>query len=325
VPVINALSTAEVLVPLFSPRYIRWAWTKGEHNSFQQRIGFGNGAHIQPVHWVPLLPDDQVPSGTDLAGLGHGIPAYTTDGLRAMLRQEQYREAYETIVDRLARRIVAVAETAPIGPSPAPPILDVITPLDEARFVVAVLAPTLDRMPPGRDADTYGRNVRAWRPFASETTPAVAQQAADVAERLGLATAIVEAPEDMAALAAKPTIMLIDPWIIDAPGGRNQLESAVDGMNEWTKATIVVDPTDAQFVGRGAELVATVNDILMKASGSRRPLQVQRADEFDEELPEVITQTRKRFLRHIPARYPARESLTGPYPDRSTGSGDAAR
>jgi FxsC-like protein len=224
----------------------------------------------------------------------------------------------------VAHRIVTVAERSPIGPSPAPPILDVITQLDEARFVVAVFAPTLDRLPPGRDADTYGRNVRGWRPFAGGSAPAVARQAANVAERLGLATAIVEAPEDMTTLAAKPTIMLIDPWIIDAPGGRNLLESAVDGLNEWTKTTIVVDPTDPQFVGRGAELVTTVNDILMKAPRSRVPLQVRRADKFDEELPEVITQTRKRFLRHIPARYPARESLTGPFPPSSTGSGDTA-
>lgn len=132
----RALGEAEVLVALYSPRYATGSWTRREHSSFVQRIKAAHAdpaKHIQAVRWMPLPPGmpEMTEGGADL---GEDIPHYAELGLgalcdiastdvgpdtRAADTVAEYREAYDRIMGRLARRIVAVAEQSPIGPSSA--------------------------------------------------------------------------------------------------------------------------------------------------------------------------------------------------------------
>lgn len=306
----QALGRAEVLVPLYSPRYVvEHSWPMVERQAFQDRLDTverDTTGHIQPVLWMPLPSGVEPPlDGEDLAP---DIPRYAELGLGALCDLPQYKRLYQRIVDRLAQRIVAVAERSPIGPSDEDPKLTRPRPSPEAAdFVVAVLALTADSRPKGRDSNGYGAVDREWAPLVRARPVPIARQVANVAERLNLATSIVNFREGEDALAHRPSVLLIDPWLLAVDGGEDTIRRAAAKLPEWATAIVVSDIEDTQHGRRATQLHNHAVVMLGATSGHR--LDIQRAEQFDTMIPAAIMHARKRFLRNMPRLHPPRRRL----------------
>jgi FxsC-like protein len=319
----QALGSAEVLVPLYSSRYLApESWPLAERASFEERLqAAGDPAgHIQPVLWMPLAPGEKLPSdGVD--SLAADVPLYGKLGLGALSELDMFQTVYDDVVDRLAERIVRVAEDSPIGPSASP-----TTPRGADRpadLVIAVLAPTTTSLPDGRSAASYGARPSDWAPFAQARPLPIAQAAAAIAERLNLRAEIVDLPGGESMTQGRPVALLIDPWILARPDGERLLRRATETLPDWALPIVVSDSEDPSSGQRGAALH---DEAVAKLSGvlpSQRD--IHDTESFMNLVPSVVAQARRRFLNRLPRtgrRRPVLNRRSQPPPPEETGNHD---
>ncbi len=143
----EALGSAEVFVPLYSPGYFAKSWPIREQEVFRRRLRAASAVapdeHIVPILWTPFPSWEQTPSVARALSIGANISEYGENGLRALCMLASYRRSYQLVLSRLADEIVTVAERSPLGPSAAPDLDDVpgTKPPAEAGFLVTMLAP----------------------------------------------------------------------------------------------------------------------------------------------------------------------------------------
>ena len=308
----EALGAAEVLVPLYSPSYVNGVWSVSERRSFQGRLDRDGGsrAHVQPVLWIPI-PGARPYHDDDPLAIGAGIDGYAEDGLRAMRELTYLNDGYRAVVNRLAQKIVAVAEEEPLSPSHAEQPADLVDEVSpNAQFIVAVVAPReAELRSTGRSTSRYGRRGSQWRPFAGA---AAARQVATIAERLGLPTDIVDLPEGTAELHTHPTILLIDPWIMALRDGRERLSGVLTEMEAWVTPVVLTDADDPEYADRGERLFRDALRVLDTGHVERAAAQgINHVETFVSTMPRVIDQTRGSFLRNGPTYAPP-----GEYPPR---------
>lgn len=303
----GVLGATDVFVALYSPGYFNKAWPLQERESFRRRFGASGGDaehRILPVLWVPLHAQAHAAERAAALSLGAGIPEYAENGLRALCRLAAYQEQYRTILVRLARRIVEIAGSGRSWPG-GPVTIDV--PVDSAQqtdmsFAVAVLAPSRAELPDDRSASTYGGTARSWQPFRDVQKFPIAEYTANVAERLGLPTRIVDWRSAIRSLADRPTLVLIDPWIADTPGGTAALSALSADLPEWVTPLLVADRGDPQYAGRGTALTAEVADRL--GAQGRRVRRILNVEQLVRVMPSLINDTCRRFLKNAPVSLP---------------------
>jgi FxsC-like protein len=304
------LGAAEVFVPLYSPGYFGRSWPMRERESFRERLALSGSPeprrHIVPVLWTPFPSWQETPEIRQALELGTDAPEYAENGMRALCMLALYRDQYDLILGRLARRIVDLAERSPLGPSPATGLDKVAGPdevtgvvLADTAFVIVVSAPIRTGLPLGRSAHSYAATSTLWRPFAERQALPVAEYAASTAERLGLPTRIVSYAEAGDLLSRCPAVMLIDPWVAAGPGGVQALRTAVQGLPDWVVPLVVADSDDAQYTERGADLADDVIDKLSSA-GLPRMERVGQVKEFVEIMPYLVTEARRQYLKNAP-------------------------
>jgi FxsC-like protein len=318
--VARSLGRAQVLVPLYSPRYLGGVWPMAEHDSFRERLARLDGdtaGHIQPVLWVPLPPGETLPAGVDLNDLGGGLPDYAVNGLRMLRELTIYRKQYDAVVRRLAERIVHVVHTSPIAVSPGLSFTESNPAPTTARFVVAVVAPTADAEPEMRRPEAYGNRPADWHPFVDSRRQPVARQAANVAERLGLPTAITDVDGLLKAYAEIPAVLLIDPWILTVQDGRDHLEDTLRALADWATPMVVCDEQDPLYDERGRKLFEEAIAMLASVGSHRAPKDPRAAADLDKTMPLLVMQARRRFLRGRPRTADRRPRLSGPDSRRS--------
>ncbi|MGW3603998.1 TIR-like protein FxsC [Micromonospora sp. NPDC005161] len=298
----EALGAAEVFVPLYSPGYFSRPWALGEQESFRARLAAAGPAraaagHLTPVLWIPFPPWETHPELDGALDLGRDVPEYAENGLRALCMLASYRTQYELLLSRLAGRIVHTAERRPLGPSRAPGLDEVTRPAPaDPDFVVAVLAPTRDRLPVDRDPAGYAASGRLWRPYGSRQELPAAEYAASTAERLGLSARTADFAQAAGLLDRRPAVLLVDPWIVTAPDALGTVEGLLHGLREWVVPLVVTDDDDAQDTARWA---TEVTELLHDAGLP----QVKRActmREFVDLMPALVTEARRQFLKHAP-------------------------
>lgn len=329
---LEALSSAQVFVPLYSPGYLARTWPRREHESFLRRLAAAGARvedHVVPVLWTPFPPDVDLPDLLAALELGDGVPAYAENGLRALRMLGAYRAQYEVILSRLAHRIVDLAGDHPLDESPAPDVTDVPAVLpesqSEAPYVVRVLAPTAANHPEGAPEDAYGLDGPAWRPFGTAQAMPIAEYAATVAERLGLMPRIVAVPADKdTAAPTAPGMLLIDPWFVALPEGEGTLSTALATLPEWVMPLVVLNRDDRAHAERGALLRTRVLDMLRQA-GAQRVRTADEAEECVHLMPVLVSEARRQFLRRGPIWPPkgvrtGRPRLAGHTPPTSPGS-----
>ncbi|MEV4517397.1 TIR-like protein FxsC [Dactylosporangium sp. NPDC049525] len=305
------LAVADVFVALHSPNYFNRSWPMREREAFLQRLSTVLPApeqrlrHVVPVLWVPLPPWEDTPEHGAALALGQGVPEYAENGLRALCMLRGYEPAYRRILERLARHIVDVARTSPVRPS-APMRLDdvrierqAVRPAGDTEkpFLVSVLCPTLDHLPPGRSATPYGATRQRWRPFGAMRELPVADYAANTAERRGLPTRIIDSTQDGAVelFDSCPTLLLVDPWTLATPGGGDVLTLVAKHLHPWVVCLVVADRQDPEHAGRGADLSAEVTARLGRV-GARQIVTVLDVDELAYRMPAIVESTRKEYL-----------------------------
>jgi FxsC-like protein len=300
----DALGGAEVFVPLYSPGYFQKSWPMRERESFFGRLTSSGAVetqrHMMPVLWTPLPLWDETAEIREAIRLGDGTPEYAEDGLRALCMlssYQSYHDRYTLILDRLARRIVDVAENFPLGPSSAPALDDVSVDFSTAaQFLVVVVAPSPLDLPPHRSARGYADSGTRWRPFGEGQVLPIAEYAANTAERLGFPTRIVDLAEADDLLSSSPAVLLIDPWIAATPSGARRLESTARRLPTWALPLLVVDKNDPQYGQGGAGLADAVSDMLIKVEVAP-PRRAREVEEFVRIMPGLITEARRRYLK----------------------------
>lgn len=311
----RALSTAQVFVPLYSPGYLAKSLPGREWECFRRRMeDMGLPDPLQrftPVLWTPLGETMQDPvDGLEAAlALGADQPGYVENGLRALLKIGWYRDSYEAVVSRLAKRIVVLAENLPIESYEVQDIDEMTSPFSPdsrlAVFAIETAAPTTSTVAAGHDPSAYGEDSADWRPFPHQELP-LAEYARQVAERLDFRAEVsgIKAVRDKSV--RRPGIILIDPWFIADGNGRSALESAVDELPRWVLPLLVLDqPGDT----RTQELAGQVRDILAAAGAlptdsSRRAAEgVSSLSEFVSIVRVLVAEAEKQYLRYRSGRY----------------------
>ena len=315
---LNGLGTAQVLVPLYSPSYFVRSWPGREWQCFYQRmaeVGVADPLHrIVPVSWAPLPRDMRPPGYLAALQLGEGEPAYAENGLQALSRLTPYRGAYDVVIDRLAARVVEIAERAPIPASTPPDIDEIDSPfVDQANVVfwIAVAVPESGLARP----DSGGPRPRGvdWRPYPLE--PSLPAYVAGVAERLDF-TALVTALGERPAARSGPGVILIDPLLAADRAGRKLLDITAADLPYWVLPVLVLGD---QGNARTLELAEQVRTLMDQASPPHaRPVlrTVASVSEFVSAVPSLIAEAERRYLRQGPAPWPIDRANGEDQPDQ---------
>jgi FxsC-like protein len=300
----RAVGSTDVFIPLYSPNFFNNKWPLREQRAFERRIeripSINAKDRIIPVLWTPIPPWDQTDEIRRALNLGEDIPDYAANGLRALCVLAYYEDQYREIVERLARAIVTVAQEQPLKPSSAPSPDEIDVPVAEFAFVAAVLAPTRSALP-AADADPriYGDTGAKWRPFAEQESPA-ADYLANTAERLGLPTVTIDYAADDERVKRHPAVLLVDPWILELPGGEQTFRDAVKSLPKWVLPLVIVDdnaPGAADQLARRA--IAMLSD-----AGVAKSERAGNVQEFVGALATLVTQARRQYLRSGPVDPP---------------------
>lgn len=295
----EALGSAEVFVPLYSPGYFAKSWPMREQEVFRRRLRAASAVapdeHIVPILWTPFPSWEQTPIVVRALSIGAGISEYGENGLRALCMLASYRRSYQLILSRLADEIVKVAERSPLGPSAAPYLDDVPgSAAAEAGFLVAMLAPRhgVSHAP---QAVKGGENPW-WRTYAGRRIPPVAEHAGSVAERLGLEARVADFVEVEELFGQSPAIVIVDPWMV-ADRGSEFLTSTFAGLPKWV-VPLVLDgqPGDPGSGSAMAENAVEALDSALQVPVNR----VNSMDQLDEILPTVVARARRTYLREGP-------------------------
>lgn len=318
-----ALGRAEVFVPLYSPSYVNQSWTEREQRAFRQRLQGQGGdpeKHIAPVLWTPFpswrTPDEVVRS---VAEFGDGIPEYRENGVRALCMLRLDGTAYRTVLERLADRIVDVAENHTVGPALAPAPGELAGRTDDPAFVVTVFAPA------GGSRGKAGDRGLGWRPFGERQRVPVADLTAGTAERLDLRTRTVEFDDLRFWSTKRPGLAIVDAGVLDAPRGRELLTEAFAGLPRWV-LPLVVCGLDAGKDADRARLAATVVQLLRSAD-PERPAAASACSLQDliDGMARAVLRARRAYLRFGPISPPsvtpsaARQILGGQSPPAPSG------
>lgn len=295
----EALSVAHVFVPLYSPNYFSNGWALGERESFLARLAQLHPAdaqrHVLPVLWSPFPPGHDRPELTEALELVTD-PEYAENGLRVLSRLRAYRARYDSILETLATRIVAVAENEPLPRSPAtvptsrPPTEENGTPL-----VVTVLA--------------RAGTVR-WRPYAGQHELPVAEYVASTAERLGLPTRIVDFAQARDQATECPAVVLIDGEL-----GEPDIQAAVSELPRWV-VPMVIGTDGARGTAAAERIAGSLQD-----AGFPQVRPPHKVDEFERKAPLLVIEARKQFLRYGPVR----PGPATPRPSLRSGDASSAR
>jgi FxsC-like protein len=310
----DALSRAEVFVPLYSPGYFARSWPGREWACFHRRLV---DARVKdpllryvPVLWTPL-PREIDPPGLSEA-MADAEPEYAENGLRTLLRLQPYRPSYQRVVEHLAVRIVDLAENFPVRPSAVPDIDSVPSEFKAeaygAVFVVTVAVPQISNLPSDRDRTGYGKTDIDWKPYRIDQELPLADHAARIAERMDLAVLVTSIEKRGDGLTSRPGVVLIDPWFVAKERGLTALRSFLGKLPVWVLPLLVLG---ADQDSRSAKLVEQARGVLQHTVGKRalgsRGDAVKRAirgvdslADFAALMPILVAEAERQYLRHGP-------------------------
>ena len=273
--VADALSNADVFVPLYSSGWFAKSWPVRERASFAGRYADPRMAERfqVPVLWVPWPSGRHEAERQAALRLAAGIDEYAEEGLLALCRLALYRRQYRSVLRRLAREIVVRAAEAP-RPAPLAAALDAVTaepacPATGITLTVAVFA--APRSP--------------WRRAGAPELP-IAEYVAAVAERLGQPARIADRPDAAAGLDRGAALVLIDPWPAATPAGRGRVAALAAGLPAWA---IVLLVAEEHLAAPSARLNAAVAaDLAAAGVGHDRIVALTDRRRLTERMPALV-------------------------------------
>jgi FxsC-like protein len=308
----RALGTAQVFVPLYSAVYLAKSLPGREWACFRRRVELaGQENALQrfvPVLWAPLHEPQDQPGFREALELGADEPGYVRNGLRAMLKISSYRDSYRSLLDRVAKRVVEIAEETPIQPSNVPDIDAMKSAFTQPPLAIFAIETAVSA---ARDAvalhDPRGQDQSSadWRPFPQQDRPLV-DYAREVAERLDFQARAGELKTISEPDTRRPGIILIDPLFITDETGLSTLTSAVRRLPRWVLPLLILEHPDDP---RARDLADQVREIL-DAAGALPTLTSHQAangvrslDQFLAILPRLVIEAERQYLQYRSGRY----------------------
>lgn len=302
----QALSAAQAFVPLYSVGYLTNTWSGREFACFRRRVeqtGRANPVRrLAPVLWAPLAGVEDPPGLREALASSGAEPDYAENGLRALLRLRSCHDQYQAVVNRLAERIVELAEGDPIDPSQVPDIERVESAFSPgaplATFSIEVAAPT----------------AVTWRPFPGQEAP-LAEYARQVTERFDFDARVSGVTAEDCSARPRPGIIVIDPEFISDENTRAVLGSVARRLPRWVLPLVVVDnPSDPRTRELAAKVRAVLNAGALPTESARRGAAgVESLDEFVSIVPVLVAEAERQYLRYSAGRVTSPRSAGRPH------------
>ncbi|WP_128428093.1 TIR-like protein FxsC [Streptomyces cyaneus] len=270
----SALAACRVFVPLYAPRYFTDPLCGRQWTAFKQRVGPDYGRAVVPVLWIPPTAGTTVPLAaldipTHLPHGGgdeerHAPDPYAESGLyRLMVVEKDDPDTYHQVVGRLAERIARAWADSPARPVSAEQLTD-RRGLEDAfapqpskpALRITVLAPSTSRLPPGREAASYGPDTESWRPY--RTAPgSLTQQAFALARNLGFEPELVPFEKAYESIAHDgssrepvrpfaPWVLVVDAWVLGDLRTAEQVQRINEANRPWLAVMAVLAEDDPQ-------------------------------------------------------------------------------
>lgn len=318
-----ALTTCQVLVPLYAPRYFGNTVVGREWTSFRLRLEQSGVADVEdrfiPVLWNPLPPERLLPPRAPAPRIAiDEIPEYREHGLQVLRKLPRFRGPYDSVVAALAEAVVTRVAERPIAPGPVPDLDDADLDFPHGQylqsFVIAVFAGSAKQQPERSPAGYYGESVADWRPFGPQETLPLSRYASEIAERYGYAAIVADPEKAGPLLATAPGIALLDPW---HPGLTEDGPSALAALPAWTLPVVVFSSHDPRLAGDGAAAVERFTGALAAGHPARTEAARHATGgicdlaDFRDLFPILVTDAARRYLRLEPV-YPPRGAAGTP-------------
>jgi FxsC-like protein len=296
----DALARCRVFVPVCSPRYFNTVYCGQQWHAFTRRAGAADA--IVPALWAPVPLANRPQTARELLG-GLGLDGadpqepgaggakegttserYATEGLYGLISLGEDDQAYHAAVGRLAQRIVRVSQHFPaqsvaeadIGDIHALP--DAFAASPQPRLGIAVLAPTTDRLPSGRDRSRYGISPLDWSPYRTVSGGTLVRGMTELARNLGFAPRARPFDHDLPELFGNrrttgPWVLVIDAWALQDPEAL-ELVRRFDALDQpWAAVMTVLSEEDPQSDGLRSALPDMLSRALPRRSTRSGPVQ----------------------------------------------------
>ncbi|MEU4243733.1 FxsC protein [Actinoplanes sp. NPDC026619] len=301
------LASCDVFVALTSPRYFRNATCGRQWEVFARRFGPGDDRSAMiPVAWSmdAVVPDFV---GVPLAAPPRDAPR----GLRRLIRLRGHRSEYESFLDDLTQRIVAVGEAAP-APA-ADPVADFYAVPDaflsstvDLRVHLIVAAASREEMDRVRkDLAYYGAEARDWAPYLPEVPGSLASRARLLAADQALQGEVAALDDvldriERARVSHEIVVILCDWWLTQLDAYRNIL-AEIDrrGLGEAV-VLIPANRTDRESMENLAELRFGLRTTFKQSWRQSQALlhrDIGTGEAFDADLAGVLEEARNRLFR----------------------------
>jgi FxsC-like protein len=322
----RALRHCHAFVPLITRRYFTDAYRGRQWYSFTHRPRHGA---LVPALWTPV-PTTVRPVPVDLTlpvpdrpmSPVHvdddAVTRYARGGLYGLRTYSDHPEYYDQCVRRIAQCVLQAARRAPepvpdnaafADPEEAP---DAFAASSWHPLGIAVLAPDLTHLPPGRRDTKYGHGPCDWQPYSDGYGTPLAERTADLARNLGFAPEIHSYDEAEPVFLGHrevtgPWVLILDPWILRDPVARNRLRAFDARDLPWvTVLTPIAD--DPQTGQAGEELEALLKSALPRRLGNSRPIQrgailgIANSEAFNSRFMELADSAAQQYLNRVPLR-----------------------
>ena len=326
-----ALATCRVFVPLYSPRYFTSVECGREWHAFAQRTLDHQArspltqSAIVPALWAPIVPSE-LPEVAQRIQMDHADlgDEYASEGFYTLIKNKVYQQQYVTAVQRLAQHIIRAAEASRLqscrisdlnrpGNAFVPPQRN--APGDQ-RLNVIVAAPTLDRMPDGRDPSFYGTVPDDWNPFHPQTQQPIGEYAAGVARLNFYRPTLLTLEEGCDLLSAQNPaeglgLLLVDAWAGEDAEMARRL-AALDALRtEWVGTMVIWNMSDSQTQLNADRLASRLQKLLPNRLGDNRPMtpvnsaRIRSPEELRTKFPGVVEHALRRYLDYAEAWPPS--------------------
>jgi FxsC-like protein len=312
-----ALASADVFVALYSQKYLVSREARIDRATFMGRLasaasGMPAEKHILPVLWAPLPGNFYRAEVADARRFAEDVPEYVMNGLSVLCRISTFREQYERVLSRMAQEIVRIADRFPLVATQSVDMVEDyrVRVWPTAPFTIAVLAPTSGDLPlsDGRGpAHGYGTRAEHWKPFAGGH--AVADEVAAEADRLRLPVDVVGYTADDSMYRDFPGMILIDPWILATPGGRDLVRSTLRCPYSWVTIAAVVDEHHPRFEPHGTRYLSQLEQLLRRTD---RFIRFTTVASWRSEMPEIVSRMRREYMNNGPSYAPTSPSGARP-------------
>ncbi|WP_369270726.1 TIR-like protein FxsC [Streptomyces sp. R11] len=289
---LSKLTASSVFVPLYSPRYFTDPLCGRQWTAFKRRVGLDYGRAVVPVFWIPptqgtTLPMAALDIPTHLPREGgeeeqHAQDRYAESGLYQLMEMEEDdQRAYRAVLVRLAQRIARAWEDTPTRPVSIERLTDRRGLVDafaaqpsKPTLRITVVAPTAGRLPPGREAVSYGPDTESWRPYRT-ARGTLTQQAFALARNLGFEPELIPLEKAYESIAhdsstrepvrpIAPSILVVDAWVLGDLRIAERVQHIVRADRPWLAVMAVLAEDDPQTRSNEARLRALLETTLSR-------------------------------------------------------------